>query len=147
MMTKNLARGFRLVIAAQAIALLAQATLAGLALSGRTSALLAHMFVGGAAFFISAVQVALVFLLWRLAHAPGWLIAASIGLTAAEGSQMASGRLQLFALHLPLGTALFGASIALAIWAWMGDPRKTPSSAGARGVASPFGGLKMEKKL
>src|SRR5215831_18962454 len=94
MMTKNLVWGFRLEIAAQAIALLAQATLAGLGLSGRTSALPAHMFVGGAAFFISAVQVALVFLLWRLAHAPGWLIAASIGLTAAEGLQMASGRLR-----------------------------------------------------
>ena len=115
MMTKNLVWGFRLMIAAQAIALLAQATLAGLALSGRTSAPLGHMFVGGSAFFISAVQVVLAFLLRRLAHAPGWLIAASTGMTAAEGFQMASGRLQLFALHLPLGTALFGASIALAI--------------------------------
>jgi hypothetical protein len=105
------------------------------------------MFVGGAAFSISAVQVVLAFLLRRLAYAPGWLIAASIGLTAAERLQMASGHLQLFALHLPLGTALFGASIALAIWAWMGRSAQTPSRAGARVIASTFGGLKMEEKL
>jgi hypothetical protein len=89
--------------------------------------------------------VVLAFLLQRLAHAPEWLIAASIGLTAAEGFQMASGRLQLFALHLPLGTALFGASIALAIWAWMGA--QTSSRAATGVAASTFGALKMEEKL
>jgi len=57
------------------------------------------------------------------------------------------GPLALFALHLPLGTALFGASIALAIWAWMGRSAQTPSRAGARSVASTFGGLNMEEKL
>jgi hypothetical protein len=145
-MAKNLIRGFRLAIAVQAIALLAQATLAGFALSGRTDALSAHMSVGGAAFLISAVQVVLVFLLRRLARAPGLLIAASIGLTAAEGVQMASGRLQLFALHLPLGAGLFGASIALAIWAWTWRSTQTPNRAGAHDAAFTFGGLKMEER-
>lgn len=67
--------------------------------------------------------------------------------TAAEGFQTTSGRLQLFALYLPLGTAMFGASIGLAIWAWMGRFAQTPSRAATRVVASTFGALKMEEKL
>ena len=42
------------------------------------------------------------------------VVAASIGLLLAEGLQMLSGRLHAFALHLPLGAGLFGASIGLA---------------------------------
>lgn len=119
MMTTSLAVGFRLAIAAQALALLAQAILAGLALSGRgTIALAAHMLVGGTIFVVSAAQLALVLLLWRVAEAPGWLVGVSAGVMAADGLQMASGRLQIFALHFPLGVGLFGASIALGIWAW-----------------------------
>src|SRR5262249_31635266 len=77
----------------------------------------------------------------RMAHR------ASIGLTAAEGLQMALGRLQLFVVHLPLGISLFGASIALAVWAWMGQSAQTPSKAGTHGAASTFDRLKMEEKL
>jgi hypothetical protein len=145
MMAKNLVWGFRLAIAAQAIALLAQATSAGFALSGRTDALTAHMSIGGTAFLISAAQVVLAFLLRRSGRAPGWLIAASVGLMAAEGLQIASGRLQLFALHLPLGAGLFGASSALAIWVWTWRCARTPSRAGAHHAASTFE-LKMEEK-
>jgi hypothetical protein len=59
---------------------------------------------------------------------------------------VASGRLQLFALHLPLGVALFGASIALAIWAWIWRSAQTPSNAGGHD-AFTSSGLKMEEKL
>lgn len=129
MMTTRTVWGFRLAIAAQPVALLAQATLAGLALSARgTKALAAHMMVGGTIFAISAAQVVLVFLLWRAARVPGWLITASVGLMAADGLQMASGRLQVFALHLPLGAGLFGASIALGLWAWMSRSTQAPQS-------------------
>jgi hypothetical protein len=147
MMTTSLGWGFRLAIAAQAVALVAQAILAGLALSGRsTNALAAHMLVGGTIFVISAAQVVLMFLLWRIAQVPGWLTAASVGLMAADGLQMASGRLQIFAVHLPLSAGLFGASIALAIWAWMSRSTLAPRAAGAHDAAFTFRGRYLEKK-
>jgi hypothetical protein len=120
----NLATTFRWVTAAQPAALLSQALLAGLALSGSTTALDAHMAVGAAAVILSVVQATLAFL-WIRAGAPGWPLAVSLGSLAAEILQMASGRLQLFVLHLPLGVALFGSALALAIYVYRWLPGQT----------------------
>jgi hypothetical protein len=148
MMTTSLAVAFRLAIAARALALLAQATLAGLALSGRgTIALAAHMLVGGTIFVISAAQVVLVLLLWRVAQAPGWLIVVSAGVMAADGLQMASGRSQIFALHLPLGAGLFGASIALGIWAWISRSSQSAAQSQSKNAPLTFRERNLEKKL
>jgi hypothetical protein len=111
----NLATAFRWVTATQLATLLTQALLAGLALSGSATALSAHMGVAAAALVISFAQAALAFL-WRRAGAPGWPLAISLLLLVAEIPQMASGRWQLFVLHLPLGVALFGSTLALAIY-------------------------------
>jgi hypothetical protein len=117
-MTMLLLMVFRLVIATQAVALLAQALLAGLALSGSEAALATHMAVGGATLILSMVQLVAAFLLRRSGQIPGWPVAASIGFVVADAVQMAVGRLQIFALHLPLGVGLFGVAIGLAIYAW-----------------------------
>jgi hypothetical protein len=109
---------FRTAIAVQPIALLAQAFLAGLTFSGSAAALNAHMFLGGAILLTSVAQASASVLLRRSARIPGWPVAASIGLLICDAVQMAVGRLQLLALHLPLGMALFGASIAFFIYAW-----------------------------
>jgi len=114
----NLTTAFLLAIAGQATVLLAQALLAGLAISGSETALASHMAVGGMSLLIAVVQVAAALLLRRAARMPRWLVAASVGFSVADAAQMAAGRLQLFALHLPLGVALFGASIGLAIYSW-----------------------------
>jgi hypothetical protein len=132
MTVMNLAMVFRLVIAAQATALLPQALLAGLGLSGSEAALGAHMSFGGAILLVSAVQLIVAFLLRRSARIPSWPFAASIGLSVADAVQMVAGRLQLFALHLPLGVALFGASIGLAIYAWAWRPAQITELPGAR---------------
>src|SRR5262250_770996 len=131
----SLATVFRFGVAAQAIALLAQALLAGLALSGSEAALAAHMPAGASTFLISAAQVVAVFLLRRSGQIPRWVVAASIGLLLAEGLQMLSGRLYVLALHLPLGAGLFGASIGLAISASTWRPAATPRRAGAPDAA------------
>jgi hypothetical protein len=103
------------------------------------------MVIGAAIFVVSAAQVAVAFLLRRSGQAPAWLIAASISLMAAMVLQMASGRLRLFALHLPLGAGLFGASLALAIWAWMSRSAQTTSrQASTLDAAFTLGRLKME---
>jgi hypothetical protein len=107
--------GFRAAVLGQTVAIAAQAVLAGLALSGYSTALAAHMMVGGFALFISVVQVALALLLEREVRREA--LVASAGLLIGEGVQMASGRLHLFAVHLPLGVALFAGAVMLSLWA------------------------------
>jgi hypothetical protein len=132
MTVMNLAMVFRLIIAAQATALLPQALLAGLGLSGSEAALDAHMSFGGAILVVSAAQVTVALLLRRSVGVSRWPVVASIGLSVADAVQMITGRLQLFALHLPVGVALFGASIGLAIYAWARRPVQIAKLSGAR---------------
>jgi hypothetical protein len=146
MTTIMLLMAFRLVIAAQAVAVLVQALLGGLALSGGAAALAAHMAVGGVTLLLSMVQVVAAFLLRRSVQIPRWPVAASIGFAVGDGVQMAVGRLQLFALHLPVGVGLFGAAIGLAIYAWTWRPAQIADPAGARGGHFALGGLPMGEK-
>ena len=106
---------FRACVVGQAIAVFGQAVLAGSALSGNQSALSAHMVNGAIAVLISLLQVLSAVPLRK--DLPRWVIAASLGLLVAEGLQMYSGRIHLFALRLPLGVALFGALVPLVVWA------------------------------
>jgi hypothetical protein len=101
----------------QATALMAQAVLAGLALGG-APALGAHWAVGGASLLLALVQVGAALLLWRSRRAPAWLFAANLLFLAADGAQAAAGRAHAFAVHLPLGVALFAAAAGLSIWSW-----------------------------
>ena len=89
---------FRWVIAAQVMAVLLQALMAGLALSGSQAALRAHMALGGATLLIAAVQAIAAFLLTRNARfRDGWSGPASRFwlLTLCKWQQV----VQLFALH------------------------------------------------
>jgi hypothetical protein len=96
------------------IAVLVQAALAGLALSGYGRALSAHMVNGALSLLISLLQVGFGVLLKN--QLPRWALRVSVVLLGGEGIQMASGRLQLFAVHLPLGLALFAGLVPLVLW-------------------------------
>ena len=146
MTVMNLAMVFRLVIAAQAAALLPQALLAGLGLSGSKAAVDAHMSFGGAILLLAAAQVIAAFLLRRSTRIPRWPVVASIGLSVADAVQMGAGRLQLFALHLPLSVALFGASIGLAIHAWAWRPAQIAELPAARAGEVALSGLPIGDK-
>jgi asparagine N-glycosylation enzyme membrane subunit Stt3 len=101
------------------MAVLAQAFLAGLALSGSQDALRAHTALGGVTLLLAAVQAVAAFLLRRNprnARTSRRLVGASIAFFGCR--QCTNGSGSLFALHLPLGVALFGAAVALAIYAW-----------------------------
>jgi hypothetical protein len=106
---------FRACVVGQAITVFVQAVLAGFALSGNPSTLSAHMVNGGIALLISLLQVLSAVPLRK--DLPRWVFAASLGLLVAEGVQMFSGRIHLFALHMPLGVALFGGLAPLVVWA------------------------------
>jgi len=101
------ATGLRIGASVQVLAMLAQAVLAGLALSGRP-VLPAHMVNGSVVLLGGFVQ--LIFALWlrNSNELPPYTLSASIALPAGEALQMASGRLGLLAVHLPLGVGLFG---------------------------------------
>ena len=133
-------------IAAQVGAILAQAFLAGSALSGNEPALRAHMVLGVATLLASAVQAITAFLLTRAAQIPKWLVGASIAFLVADAVQMAAGRLQLFSLHLPLGVALFGAAAALGIYAWGWRPEQRTELQEIRPGGPALNGLLMEEK-
>jgi hypothetical protein len=100
------------------IAVLGQALLAVLGLSWHPGALAAHMWIGGLALLISLAQGTLALVMKNLGEAPLWTIIASGALFLAEGLQMMSGRLQVFALHLPLGVAIFGCLVLFVAWTW-----------------------------
>jgi hypothetical protein len=131
----------RATTAAQVAVLLAQALLAGLALSGSAVALAAHMMVGGASLLIAVLQAGAAVLAWRSTKASAGRATASIGFLALVVLQMAAGRLQALVVHLPLGLAMFAASAWLAIQAWRPLPAPAPRSPRA-GAAGPSLSLK-----
>lgn len=106
--------GFRVAVIGQTMAVAGQALLAGMALSGSGSALDAHMEFGGFALLASLVQVGLALAL--AGELPRWVVVVSVGLAFGEAVQMASGKLHLFALHLPLGVALFAGLAVSSMW-------------------------------
>jgi hypothetical protein len=118
----KLANLFRWALAAQAVVLLVQAFLAGSALAGSARSLALHRTLGGVALLLAIAQVGIAVMLWRASRATPWLAAANIAFLVAAGAQMAAGRVRLFALHLPLGVALFGAAVALSTWRWSPSP-------------------------
>jgi len=120
------------VLILQAAALMAQGLLAGLALAGGSSALGLHMAVGTVSLVLAVVQVGAVLLLWRQGRGPLRLVAANLLFLAGDGVQAVAGSAHLFALHLPLGVALFGAAVALLIWSWELAWNRVPSGRRAR---------------
>lgn len=101
----------------QAVALLTQGVLAGLALAGAGAPVLgAHTAVGTVSLLLAVVQVGTALLLWRQRRGPLWLVAANVLFLGADGVQAVVGSAHLLALHLPIGIALFGAAAGLSIW-------------------------------
>ena len=106
--------GFRACIVGQMIAIFSQALLAGSALSGNPGSLTSHVTIGGVALVFSILQLGFGILLTN--KLPGWVLVASAGLLVGEIAQMASGRRHWFAVHLPLGLALFATLVPLVLW-------------------------------
>jgi hypothetical protein len=120
--------GFRIAASAAAAAMLVQAVLAGLALSGRPAALKAHVFNGAAVFILSVAQMVFVILLRRRSDRR-WPLIASATLLLGQMLQMASGRFLLLSAHIPIGVGLFGLMTILAYWAWVWCPQPVRGNA------------------
>ena len=98
-----------------ALAVFAQAILAGLFLDGGDSWRDWHAINGMLVLLLALTQALLAVLVWRGGRAPGWLAAASGGLLLALLIQNMLGMTNQVAVHVPLGLAIFGLAGALLV--------------------------------
>ena len=102
-------RVMRVVLGLLAVAVFAQAVLAGLFLDGGDAWRGWHAVNGMLVLpLLALVQVGLAVLVWRRGRGPGWLALASVGLLVALLVQSVLGITNQVAIHVPLGVAIFG---------------------------------------
>ncbi len=106
----GIVRAMRVVLWLLAVAVFAQAVLAGLFLDGGDAWRGWHAINGMLLLLplLALVQVVLAVLVWRRGHGPSWLAIASVGLLLALLVQNVMGQTSQLAVHLPLGVAIFG---------------------------------------
>ena len=97
------------VLGLLAVAVFAQAVLAGLFLDGGDAWRDWHAINGMLVLpLLALIQVVLAVLMWRRSRGPGWLAVASLGLLLALLVQSVLGMTGQVAVHVPLGVAVFG---------------------------------------
>jgi hypothetical protein len=101
-------RAMQVVLWLLAVAVFAQAVLAGLFLDGGNGWRAWHATNGMLVLpLLALTQVVLAVLVWRRGPGPGWLTVASLGLLAVL-VQNVMGMTSQVAVHVPLGVAIFG---------------------------------------
>ena len=102
-------RAMQVVLWLLAVAVFAQAVLAGLFLDGGDAWRTWHATNGMLVLpLLALLQVVLAVLVWRRGRGPGWLTVASVGLLLALLVQNVMGMTSQVAVHVPLGVAIFG---------------------------------------
>jgi heme A synthase len=105
----RIVRAMRVVLWLLAVAVFAQAVLAGLFLDGGDAWRGWHALNGMLVLpLLALTQVVLAVLVWRRGRGPGWLTVASVGLLVALLVQNVMGMTSQVAVHVPLGVAIFG---------------------------------------
>jgi cytochrome bd-type quinol oxidase subunit 2 len=106
---RGIVRVMRVVLWLLAVAVFAQAVLAGLFLDGGDAWREWHAVNGMLVLpLLALIQVVLAVLVWRRGRGPGWLAVASGGLLVALLVQSVLGMTSQVAIHVPLGVAIFG---------------------------------------
>lgn len=107
----------RTLIVLEGLAILAQALFAGMFLGGDKAMLAAH---GTGALVVQVLSLLLLIaavLYWRPWHGSGFPALASLALLIAGIAQSTTGGEHVTSVHVPLGMAMFGLVIWLAVWA------------------------------
>jgi hypothetical protein len=74
-----------------------------------------HELNAGIIHLVALVQLVVAILVWRPGRGPGWPGLASLALLLAEELQMGFGYARVLALHVPLGVASFGITVAMLV--------------------------------
>jgi hypothetical protein len=90
-----------------------QAAIAGQFLAGDAAWVRVHETNAGIIHLVALAQLVLAILVWR--RGPGWPALASLALLLAEELQMGFGYARMLALHVPLGVAIFGLTVAMLV--------------------------------
>jgi hypothetical protein len=109
------ARPLRAILLLHAILVLAQAGFAGQFLAGHAAWVRVHELNAGIIHLVAFVQLVVAVLVWRPGRGPGWPALASLALLLAEEFQLGFGYARILALHVPLGVAIFGSTVALLV--------------------------------
>jgi heme A synthase len=105
----RMVRAMPVVLGLLAVAVFAQAVLAGLFLDGGDAWRGWHALNGMLVLpLLALVQVGLAVLVWRRGRGPGWLPITSVVLLLTLVIQSALGMTSQVAIHVPLGVAIFG---------------------------------------
>ncbi|MGA8114736.1 MAG: hypothetical protein WCA46_13815 [Actinocatenispora sp.] len=110
----------RVVSALVALLVLVQPVTAGLFVTGRVSYLTGHAAVGGILFMLLPLQFVAAVLLWRPGRGSWWPMLFTAVELVLVVAQLATGGTRALAVHIPLGTALFGVALLFAWWACLG---------------------------
>lgn len=111
----HLLLGLRALVLLHAVVALAQAVFAGSFLEGQGSALNLHQLTGTSIITtVSLLQVIVAGLAWRRGLLPAWFALVSLLLFLAEMAQIGLGFTDQLALHVPLGSLIFGTALVLA---------------------------------
>ncbi|MEV4244630.1 hypothetical protein AB0J63_14590 [Streptosporangium canum] len=108
--------GLRILVTAQAVALVVAASFAGQAVQGGEDLAETHVMVGMVVHLIALLQIVAAVLVWRPGRGAGWPALASLGLLLVGMGQHFSW--EMLGTHVPSGLALFGLTVAVLIWAW-----------------------------
>ena len=109
------ARPLRVVVLLHTALVLAQAAFAGQFLAGDGAWVRVHEANAGIIQMAAFFQLVLAILVWRPGRGPGWPALASLALLLAEELQMGFGYARILALHVPLGVAIFGLTVAILV--------------------------------
>jgi hypothetical protein len=109
------ARTLRAIVLLHATLILAQAAFAGQFLAGHAAWVRVHEANAGIIHLVGFVQLVVAILVWRPGRGPGWPALASLALLLAEELQLGFGYARILALHVPLGVAIFGSTVALLV--------------------------------
>lgn len=99
----------------QAAMVLLQAVFAGGFLSGRDGFRDAHGVNAGLLWLVSTALVVIAVAAWRRGRSPGLVAAATAALWVALEAQIAAGESGLLWVHVPLGVAIFGSTVAIVL--------------------------------
>lgn len=117
-----------LVLFVHAALAVAQPLLAGMYLNGEFDAIGVHGIVGSALSGWVMVQLLVAVLFWRPGRGPWWPALATAALLFLEGLQLGMGYSGQLAVHIPLGVAIVGGTVAMFVWSLVWRP--TPPAAG-----------------